>query len=213
MARPKESERQDIRALVLHKAKKLFLQLGYHNITMRKIAEEIGYTPGTIYLYFTSKEEILYELHNEGFRLLYHYKMSMLDSGVSGALDRLTKGGKTYIAFALENPEYYEVMFNMPEPRDYMDGLVNEKHHRRDLSIDYAMRSYEFLKQGIQQCQEEGYLKGVDSDIATFLFWSTIHGIVSLTIRKRVPFSKPSTQELAEEAVVLFMNLVSTRKA
>ncbi len=212
MARPKESDRQDIRALVLHKAKKLFLQLGYHNITMRKIAEEIGYTPGTIYLYFTSKEEILYELHNEGFRLLYHYKMSMLDSGVSGALDRLTKGGKTYIAFALENPEYYEVMFNMPEPRDYMDGLVSEKHRRRDLSIDYAMRSYEFLKQGIQQCQEEGYLKGVDIDIATFLFWSTIHGIASLTIRKRVPFSQPSTQKLAEEAVDLFMSMVSTQK-
>ena len=61
MARPKESEREDIRALVLAKAKKLFLEEGYSNITMRRIAKEIGYTPGTIYLYFKNKEDLLLE--------------------------------------------------------------------------------------------------------------------------------------------------------
>ena len=108
MARPKESERQDVRALVLAKAKQLFLEEGYRQITMRRIAEEIGYTPGTIYLYFKNKEEILYELHNEGFKLLYQYKLNMLNSGISTALERLWEGGKMYITFALENPEYYQ---------------------------------------------------------------------------------------------------------
>lgn len=212
MARPKESEREDIRALVLAKAKKLFLEHGYRNITMRKIAEEIGYTPGTIYLYFKSKEEILYELHNEGFKLLYQYKLKMLDSGVSTALDRLAEGGKTYVAFALENPEYYELMFNMPEPRDYMEKLKKRTDTSRDVPIDYAMQSYEFLKQSVQACMDEGYLPGVDVDTATFMFWSMAHGLVSLIIRKRIPYPQEPAYELAEAAIDFFMSLMSTRK-
>lgn len=47
MDRPKESEREDIRALVLEKAKKLFLDIGYTKIIMRRVAKKIGYTPGT----------------------------------------------------------------------------------------------------------------------------------------------------------------------
>ena len=123
MARPKESEREDVRALMLTKAKKLFLEEGYRHITMRRIAKEIGYTPGTIYLYFKNKEEILYELHNEGFKLLYQYKLNIQNTRGSTALERLREGGKMYITFALENPDYYEVMFNMPEPRNHLERL------------------------------------------------------------------------------------------
>jgi AcrR family transcriptional regulator len=209
MARPKESERQDVRALVLAKAKQLFLEEGYRQITMRRIAEEIGYTPGTIYLYFKNKEEILYELHNEGFKLLYQYKLNMLDSGVSNALERLWEGGKMYITFALENPEYYELMFNMPEPRDYLEKLREATHDDDNAPVDYAMQSYEFLKQSIQACLDEGYLQGVDPDIATFAFWSLGHGLVSLIIRKRIPYPQAASQELAEAAIDFFMNLIS----
>ena len=212
MARPKESERKDIRTLVLAKAKKLFLEIGYSNITMRRIAEEVGCSPAAIYLYFKNKEEILYELHNEGFKLLYQYKLNMLDSGVSTAFERLAEGGKTYIAFALENPEYYELMFNMPEPRDYLEKLKKMANNRGDASVDYAMRSYEFLKQSIQACIDEGYLQGVDADTATFAFWSLGHGLISLTIRNRVPFSQTPSQELAEVVIDFFMSLVRSHK-
>jgi AcrR family transcriptional regulator len=214
MARPKESEREDIRALVLEKAKKLFLDVGYGKITMRRIAKEIGYTPGTIYLYFKNKEEILYELHNAGFKLLYQYKLNMLDSGVSNALERLREGGKTYVAFALENPEYYELMFNMPEPRDHLETLKKATDNvRGEGSIDYAMQSYAFLKQSIQACLDEGYLQEVDPDTATFAFWALAHGLVSLIIRKRIPYPQEASRELADAAIDLFMNSIPVRNA
>jgi AcrR family transcriptional regulator len=207
MPRPKESEREDVRALVLAKAKELFLAEGYHHITMRRIAKEIGYTPGTIYLYFKNKEEILYELHNEGFKLLYQYKMNMLKSGFSNALERLREGGKMYISFALENSEYYEVMFNMPEPRDHLEKLRTTITDDDYPPVDYAMQSYKFLKQSILACIEEGYLQEVDPDIATFTFWSLAHGIASLIIRKRIPYPQAASQELAEAAIDFFTNI------
>ncbi len=209
MARPKESEREDVCALVLTTAKKLFLAEGYRHITMRRIAKEIGYTPGTIYLYFKNKEEILYELHNEGFKLLYQYKLNMLNSGISTALDRLRAGGKMYITFALENPDYYEVMFNMPEPRDHLEKLRTAAMNAEETPIDYAMQSYAFLKHSILGCIEEGYLQGVDPDIATLAFWSFGHGLASLIIRKRVPYPQAASQELAEAAIDFFMKMIS----
>jgi len=207
MGRPKNSEREDVRALILEQAKKLFYEQGYGRITIRKIAREIGYSPATIYLYFKSKDEILYELHNEGFRLLYGYKMKMVESGPTSALDRLYRGGRMYVDFALENPEYYELMFNMPEPRDFMAEQQRKGGGGSDRFGDYAMRSYDFLKESIGNCMAEGFFPGVDLDTAAFVFWSFVHGLVTLIIRKRIPYSQAPTRELGYKAIDFFMRL------
>lgn len=206
MGRPKSDERKDIRTLVLEKARSLFLKEGYANITIRKIARAIGYTPATIYLYFQSKDEILYELHNEGFKLLYAYKMKIGEAGSSDALERLNRGGKIYIDFALENPDYYELMFNMPEPRNFM------AKQKKGAANDYAMRSYEFLKESVQLCKAEGYFKDVDADTAAFTCWSLVHGLVALIIRKRVPYPQAPTKQLAHEAIEFFGRMITAER-
>ena len=190
--------------MILKKAKKLFYEEGYGQITIRKIAKEIGYSPATIYLYFRSKDEILYELHNEGFRLLYQYKMSAIKRGVRDSVDRLNKGGRMYIDFALENPEYYEVMFNMPEPRDFMKNHI-EAAREEEGSGDYAMLSYQSLRESTQALKDEGYFPDVDVDTAAFSFWAMVHGAVSLIIRKRIPYPQAPTRRLAYRVLDFYM--------
>ena len=41
----------------------LFLQNGYHNTSVREIAQKAGLSVGSVFNYFTSKEEILFFLH------------------------------------------------------------------------------------------------------------------------------------------------------
>ena len=43
--------------------KKRFVEEGFENVTMRKIADFIEYSPTTVYLYFKDKREIFYQLH------------------------------------------------------------------------------------------------------------------------------------------------------
>jgi AcrR family transcriptional regulator len=204
MARPKESDREDIRSLVLEKAKKLFFELGYGKITIRKIAKEIGYTPGAIYLYFKNKDEILYELHNEGFRLMYMNKQQ-LDQESASAYDRLLNGALSYIDFALDNPELYELMFNMPEPFIYMQNRRKSQGGDGPSSEDYAMRSFESLRTAVAGCIRDGYLDDIDPDLAAFAFWSLVHGMVSLIIRKRLPYTQEPSAELAKQVIRYFM--------
>jgi AcrR family transcriptional regulator len=193
---------------VLEKAKRLFLDIGYKRLTVRRLAQEIGYTVGTIYLYYQNRDEILYELHNEGFRLLYEYKQRVVRDEAVDALERLRRGGRVYIDFALENPDYYELMFNMPEPKNFMELQAG----RPGAVDDYAMRSFNFLRESIRLCTEEGYLKGHDVDTAAFMFWSFVHGLVSLMIRNRIPHSQAPTRRFAYQSVDMMMELVRAGK-
>ncbi|MEI6899671.1 MAG: helix-turn-helix domain-containing protein, partial [Bacteroidota bacterium] len=66
----KTKERQELKDLILSAAKSLFIEKGIDETSIRNIAERIEYSPATIYLYFKDKDEILHELHSQGFQEL-----------------------------------------------------------------------------------------------------------------------------------------------
>ena len=47
---------------ILDAARELFVAEGYHNVSIRKIAEKIEYSPAAIYGYFPSKDDIFLAL-------------------------------------------------------------------------------------------------------------------------------------------------------
>jgi AcrR family transcriptional regulator len=209
VARPKNSQREDVRALVLEKAMELFQLVGWAKVTIRRLAGEIGYTPGTIYLYFTNKDAILNELRNEGFRLLSKNRKKMVPSDLRDPLDRLRLGGHAYLTFALENPELYDLMFNMPGST--LCDIVDTQHVAGGDQAggeDHSLQSFEVLKQNIALCQAEGYLAGADLDLAAFTFWSALHGMARLLGSRRVPPGLNPSLALADQAVGLLVSLV-----
>src|SRR6185295_794571 len=65
-----ERDREAIRRAILDAARELFVSEGYQNVSIRKIAERIEYSPAAIYGYFASKDDIFFALAEEGFHLL-----------------------------------------------------------------------------------------------------------------------------------------------
>ncbi len=65
-----DRERQAVRQSILDAARDLFVSDGYRNVSIRKIAERIEYSPAAIYSYFPSKDDIFFALAEEGFRRL-----------------------------------------------------------------------------------------------------------------------------------------------
>src|SRR4026209_700411 len=65
-----ERDREAVRRAILDAARELFVAEGFQNVSIRKIAERIEYSPAAIYGYFPSKDDIFFELAEEGFRLL-----------------------------------------------------------------------------------------------------------------------------------------------
>ena len=60
--------RATTRRAILDAALDLFVADGYAQVSIRNIAAKVDYSPGAIYSYFASKDEIFYALAEEGFR-------------------------------------------------------------------------------------------------------------------------------------------------
>jgi AcrR family transcriptional regulator len=109
-----ERDREAVSRAILDAARDLFVAEGYGNVSIRKIAERIEYSPAAIYGYFPSKDDIFYALAEEGFRLLY----SRDDAGVVNGeleklepLDRIRKIFWRLYEFSHHHPQYFELMF------------------------------------------------------------------------------------------------------
>jgi AcrR family transcriptional regulator len=170
----KDREKAEMRKLILDAAMELLIDEGYANVSIRKIAAKIEYSPGSIYTYFKDKDSIYYALHNEGFAILYQKQLSA--QGISDPRDRLIAHGRAYIDFALNNQQYYDIMFIMRNPEDIIAKLEN---------WDNGHRSYELLKRNVIECKAAGFFKDQDPNSIAFLLWSVVHGIASLMIRRR----------------------------
>ena len=106
----------------------LFSKGGYGNVSMRRIAEKIEYSPGTLYLYFKNKNDIMLQLCTQGFEQLSALQQEL--EKITDPLERLSAGRRHYISFALENPELYELMFAteeaLQEPRPEEESIPLE---------------------------------------------------------------------------------------
>jgi len=103
-------EREAVRRAILDAARDLFVSEGYNNVSIRKIAERIEYSPAAIYGYFPSKDDIFFELAEEGFRLLSRperfHELEALDP-----LARIRTIFWRMYEFSREQPEYFALMF------------------------------------------------------------------------------------------------------
>jgi AcrR family transcriptional regulator len=171
----KERQKEELKGKILQAAKEVFMEKGFEDTSIRTIAEKIEYSPTTIYLYFKDKDDIFCELHKEGFTLLNQYFRPL--AHVSDPFERLKAINKAYIAFALENGEFYDLMFIIRSP---LKSITKDQ-----TDWEEGNRAFEFLVNTINECMRKGYFPGMQPEIVAFTVWSMVHGIASLEIRNR----------------------------
>jgi len=104
-----ERDREAVKRAILDAARDLFVSEGYENVSMRKIAERIEYSPAAIYSYFPSKDEIFIALAEEGVRLFADCNAGSLDG--LPAIERLRRMVLRLDRFSTEHPQYFALMF------------------------------------------------------------------------------------------------------
>jgi AcrR family transcriptional regulator len=199
IAERKEKQKGEIRKLILDASMKLFVEEGVGNVTIRRIADLIEYSPTTVYLYFKDKDEIFYSLHDIGFEKLQEFNRNL--DGIQNPLVRMHKMGENYIRFGMEHPEYYNLMFIQNEPMDKISELGCDWEPG-----DTALAR---LKETVVECMEKGYLAKSDPELVSLSVWSYVHGLVSLAIRQRLEKFVPDQKMILpvmEQSLNWFMN-------
>ena len=106
-----DRDREAVQRAILDAARELFVDEGYHNVSIRKIAERIEYSPAAIYGYFPSKDDIFFALAEEGFRLLSRLIPDEPPRPDVAPLDRLRDVLWHMYEFSREHPQYFALMF------------------------------------------------------------------------------------------------------
>ena len=186
-----------LREKILQEAVDIVQKHGAEGVTMRSLAERLGYSPATIYLYFRNKRELLQDLALEGFDRLAAAVESSLR--LPDAIDALLEGAKRYIDFGLANPEIYRLMFQDTSIRAFSPDDIAHRSRVWNLFRDAHAR-------GIAS----GALREGDADSFNMVGWSMLHGFVLLALsgRNPSPFMEGHSQGQVREEI-----LVALRRA
>jgi AcrR family transcriptional regulator len=189
-ALPRLRLRKDaLRQSILDAARETARTSGWQAVTIRKVADSIGYSHPTLYEFFKDKNALLAQLHRDGFQrlsaVLKKARESAPDSAQAPAAMALA-----YCTFAWGERELYEVMHSLGgaqlaeiQMTPEAEAVIGEAR----LVID-AWAKHE----NVAVC---------NADDAVLILWSTLHGIASLALSKQMPGGKKHAAALVVQAV------------
>jgi len=111
----RQKEKEDIKQRILDVARKIAAKEGWHALTIRKIADEIEYTPPIVYEYFENKEDLIREIIYAGFSMLSK-KISDARQSKTDPKELLRILSLIHWDFAFGNVELYQLMFSLEKP-------------------------------------------------------------------------------------------------
>lgn len=170
-------EKAKVHEKILGAARGLFLKHGYEAVSLRKIAEAIDYTAPAIYTHFKDKREVLMALCRADFGELTAGCLKL--ASVADPVERIRQAGRSYIRFAVEHPQQYQLMFMRTHPPD-IEPAPEDLAKMNDPDQD----GYALLRASVQQAIAEGRLRPElrDAELIAQVLWASMHGIASLQI-------------------------------
>jgi AcrR family transcriptional regulator len=176
-----ESQVKAGRARILKAALKIMGSEGLEALSMRSLADAVDLTPGALYRYFSSKDEVTEAVFGGGGdlddRLLETATARVSD------IDALRQVLKAYADFAFED----EVRFRTLFLKYY--GPAGREFHARGARRPGA----EACKQRVQAAMDSGAFRKMDPDLALEVLWGAIHGVVALLLTAEgYPFAERS---------------------
>lgn len=165
-------EKELLRRQILSAARELFVNEGYENVSMRKIADRIEYSPTTIYLYFKDKADLLDSVCQETLLSLLN-TLEQLKKDKSDPVETLKKSGRTYVEFGLKYPQDYKLTFvirpQFQKGLGLQEGSIGEK-------------VFDYLRAVVSECIQQKMFRQVDVETTGQVMWSAVHGITLLLI-------------------------------
>jgi AcrR family transcriptional regulator len=204
----RDRQRQELRQSILAASRGIAAREGWQAVSIRRVAEQIEYSPPTIYEHFDSKEALLVELMREGFRLLLE-RVRAGDSATAAPEARIMGVALAYWEFAWDYPELYQVMHGLggvpfceepasaeaqSEPLSTGSGQAPAE---AKVVFQFTMDALGALAGGRASCE--------DREASVHILWATLHGLVALTMAGRIDGGRAQAAALVERAVRDFL--------
>lgn len=194
MARRGEHSREEIRDMAMEAAEQIILEQGHDRLTARKVASEIGYTVGTLYLVFENLDDLIMHVNARTLDRLYQ----VMTSGEIQNLtyeEHLIRLGQIYVHFAYGDPHLWALIFEHHLP---------DNQPTPDWYVEKIMRVFAVVEESLKPlAPHQG-----ESEIsqAARALWAGVHGICILGVTQKLgDVDEDSVQGLARSLIVNYL--------
>lgn len=159
----------------------LINELGYEQLSLRKVAARCGVSQAAPYSHFESKDDLLLAMQEHVTRQL----MDVLQKAVDSCPDRkdpfvLVQMGKAYVMYFIENPQYFSFLFSQP---------VMTVNLSLDDDSSNNFPPYELMKSITAEIMGSHMPKDKLED-AIIAMWAAVHGLAAIATMKNVRYDK-----------------------
>jgi len=133
MARRSEHSQEEIKEMILVASEEIVREQGFSALKVRKIAADIGYTVGSIYMVFTNMDDLMIHIKVRTLRKLFQSLQGSV-SVISPKEDVLTMA-LAYIDFVMKNQGLWRMLF---EHQLSVDAVIPESYRQEWQAIDHC---------------------------------------------------------------------------
>ena len=162
-------------------------------VTLRAVAREAGIAAPSIYAHFPDRDAVLMAVVARIFDELTQAIEQGTESAGHDPAGRLVAGCEAYVAFGVEHPARYGVLFSTQRPAapDYPEPVPTGPDGRP--APEFGAQSFALLVQAIQDCVTAGVSASTDVVADATAVWVALHGTVTLRAAlPRFPWPDPA---------------------
>jgi AcrR family transcriptional regulator len=171
-AERRRRNREEVITAILEVSRANIREQGAAGLNLNEVARTLKMTTPSLYEYFPNKMAIYDALFRQGIAL-FRQRMERNPREQVSLWDRLRLTMETYLSFASENPELYQIIFERPIP-----GFLPSEEGMRE-----CFAAFTYLNDGLAQAMEAGTITtDVTLEQAYALVAALMHGLTALHI-------------------------------
>jgi AcrR family transcriptional regulator len=154
-------------------------------VTLRAVARQAGIAAPSIYPHFADRDAILLAVVVRVFDELAATIRQATEAAGADLADRLAAGCAGYVAYGLDHPARYSVLFapRLADAADYCQPVELGPGGRPVL--EFGANAFALLVDGIEDCVRAGVSTSTDVLADATAVWVALHGTV--TLRSSLP--------------------------
>lgn len=182
----------DKRYRIMRAAAKMFARKGFYRAKMEEIAQEADVGKGTVYEYFSSKEQLFIEMFKAGREYYLGVLTGQLENETD-IYDKLINVAYLHLTFINDHKDIAMVMM-----QEFLQ-LGTEMHqavfqaHKDEIEALNGI-----FKQGVM----EGYFRDIDTKLTAYIFYGSVHAMGAPMIFQEEILD---LKKIAAEIVDIFM--------
>lgn len=160
-----------LKSKIIKAAEELFFLGGYNELSMRKIAKLIDYSPTTIYRFFKNKEELLCAITDNAHLDLSKKFETIVEDRSLDSLEKLKLLIKEYARFGLEKVDVYRLYISLCTV-EVRDNAIYETIGGKTYRI---FGTWQML---LDELIRKGEIEGENPISTTMLIWNSVEGFI-----------------------------------